>query len=51
MRAAKLLLGAGANAGFRPEYAKETSALDAAGAADTRRQLLVSWLRDEVLKP
>ena len=51
LRAAKLLLAAGANAGVRPGYARETSALDAAGASDTRRQLLVSWLRDEVLKP
>jgi ankyrin repeat protein len=51
LRAAKRLLGAGANAGFRPGYAQETSALDAAGASGTRRQLLVSWLRDEVLKP
>jgi ankyrin repeat protein len=51
LRAAKLLLSAGANPGFRPAYAQETSALDAAGASDTRRQLLVSWLRDEVLKP
>jgi uncharacterized protein len=49
--AAKRLLAAGANAGFSPEYAGETSAVDAAGASDTRRQLLVSWLRDEVLKP
>jgi ankyrin repeat protein len=51
LRAAKRLLASGANPEFRPDYAQETSAIDAAGASDTRRQLLVSWLRDGVLKP
>lgn len=44
-RMAEYLLAHGANVNIIPEYSKQT-ALQAAGAADTRRQILVDWLRE-----
>jgi ankyrin repeat protein len=42
-RMAEYLLGKGANVNVVPPYSEQT-ALQAAAAADTRRQLLVDWL-------
>ena len=44
-RMAEYLLAHGANVNVIPEYSKQT-ALQAAGAADTRRQILVDWLKE-----
>jgi uncharacterized protein len=44
-RMAEYLLARGANINFIPEYSKLT-ALGAARAADTRRQILVDWLKE-----
>jgi hypothetical protein len=44
-RAAELLLDLGADAGWVPEYA-EGSGADVAAGPDTRRELLVAWLRE-----
>jgi hypothetical protein len=44
-RMAEYLLAHGANINVIPEYSKQT-ALQAAGAADTRRQILVDWLKE-----
>jgi hypothetical protein len=49
LRVARTLLGAGANPRARPEYAQNSDILDVARGSDTRRDLLVTWLRDEVL--
>jgi hypothetical protein len=43
-RMAEYLLAKGANINVIPEYSEQT-ALQAAGAADTRRQILVDWLK------
>ena len=43
-RMAEYLLDRGANIDARPDYSKQ-SPLQAAGSLDTRRQLLVDWLR------
>jgi uncharacterized protein len=45
-RAAELLLGRGADPSWIPDYA-EGSVLDVAAGPDTRRDLLVSWLREQ----
>ena len=42
-RSAELLLGRGADVNWIPDYARGTG-LDVAGGADTRRELLVTWL-------
>ena len=44
-RAAELLLDRGADAGWVPDYA-EGSGVDVAAGPDTRRDLLVTWLRE-----
>jgi len=44
-RMAEYLLAHGASINVIPEYSEQT-ALQAAGAADTRRQILVDWLRE-----
>jgi ankyrin repeat protein len=44
-RMAEYLLAQGANINIIPEYSEQT-ALQAAGAADTRRQILVDWLKE-----
>jgi ankyrin repeat protein len=44
-RTAMLLLGGGADVNGRPRYAGK-SAIEAAAGPDTRRDLLVGWLRD-----
>jgi hypothetical protein len=44
-RAAELLLDRGADAGWVPEYA-EGPGVDVAAGPDTRRELLVAWLRE-----
>ena len=44
-RMAEYLLGKGANVNALPRYSEQT-ALQAAGAVDTRRQLLVDWLKE-----
>jgi hypothetical protein len=43
------LLAKGADINWVPDYAKKT-ALDVAGSLDTRRDTLVSWLRDKGAK-
>jgi hypothetical protein len=48
-RVAEYLLAKGADINWIPDYAKRT-ALDAAGSLDTRRDTLVSWLRDKAPK-
>ncbi len=42
---AEHLLAQGANINAIPEYSHQT-ALQVAGAADTRRQILVDWLKE-----
>jgi ankyrin repeat protein len=49
-RAAERLLVAGADVNARPDYANQT-ALEAAVAADTRRDQLASWLREQGAAP
>ena len=44
-RMAEFLLERGADLNYRPEYS-EQSALEAAGSSDTRRGVLVDWLRE-----
>jgi uncharacterized protein len=44
-RAAELLLARGADAGWVPDYA-DGPGVDAAAGPDTRRELLVTWLRE-----
>jgi uncharacterized protein len=44
-RMAEYLLALGASINVIPEYSKQT-ALQAAGTADTRRQILVDWLKE-----
>jgi ankyrin repeat protein len=48
-RVAEYLLAKGADINWVPDYAKRTP-LDAAGSLDTRRDTLVSWLRDKGAK-
>ena len=48
-RVAEYLLATGADINWVPDYAKRTP-LDAAGSLDTRRDMLVSWLRDKGAK-
>jgi ankyrin repeat protein len=42
---AEYLLGQGASINVIPDYSGQT-ALQAAGATDTRRQILVDWLKE-----
>lgn len=50
-RAAERLLDAGADINASPAYAANKTALDMATAADTRRDLLASWLREHGAAP
>jgi ankyrin repeat protein len=50
LRAAQLLLRAGANPNAKPGYAQDRDVIDAVRGSDTRRDLLLTWLREEVLK-
>jgi hypothetical protein len=45
-RMAEYLLARGANINASPGYAHHQTALQVAGATDTRRQILVDWLRE-----
>jgi hypothetical protein len=45
-RMAELLLARGADINFSPDYTEQTP-LEAAGGADTRRGVLVDWLREQ----
>jgi hypothetical protein len=47
-RMAEYLLGQGANINASPGYAHGQTALQVAGDADTRRQILVDWLKERV---
>lgn len=49
-RTAELLLARGADLNWVPPYAKGTP-LDAAGDLETRRQALVTWLREQGARP
>ena len=46
LRMAALLLARGADINASPDYANGQTALDVAGSVDTRRQQLVTWLRE-----
>lgn len=46
-RAAQRLLAAGADLNAVPDYAKATTALEAASGSDTRRDLLATWLQEQ----
>lgn len=45
-RAAERILAVGADIGASPDYANDQTPLDAATSPDTRRDLLVTWLRE-----
>jgi ankyrin repeat protein len=49
LRAAQRLLGAGANPRARPGYAHDRDILDVVRGSDTRRDLVLTWLREDVL--
>jgi len=46
LRMAELLLARGADINATPDYSNHQTPLDMAGSTDTRRQQLVSWLRE-----
>lgn len=50
-RTAERLLAAGADINARPVYGANKTALDMAAAADTRRELLASWLHERGASP
>ena len=50
LRTAEYLLSRGADVNWRPDYANETALEIAAGAPDTGRQALVSWLGEFAAK-
>lgn len=50
-RAAERLLAAGADLEFTPDYGGGQTALDMAAGPDTRRELLVAWLRERGAAP
>lgn len=50
-RTAEQLLTAGADINASPAYGANKTALDMATAADTRRQLLATWLNERVASP
>jgi len=49
LRAAQALLRAGANPQARPEYAQQRDLLDVVRGSDTRRDLFLTWLREQNL--
>ena len=51
LRAAQALLRAGANPRGRPGYARQRDLLDVVRGSDTRRDLLLTWLREQNLTP
>jgi ankyrin repeat protein len=51
LRAAQALLRAGANPRARPGYAQQRDLLDVVRGSDTRRDLLLTWLREQNLTP
>ena len=46
LRMAELLLARGADINATPDYSNHQTPLDMAGSTDTRRQQLVTWLRE-----
>ena len=46
LRMAELLLARGADINTTPGYSHQMTPLDIAGSTDTRRQQLVTWLRE-----
>jgi uncharacterized protein len=51
LRMAALLLARGANVNATPGYSRHQTPLDVAGSPDTRRGLLVDWLREHGAAP
>ena len=49
-RAAEILLSYGADMNWVPDYSKQTP-LEAAGALGTRRENVITWLREQGARP
>ena len=51
LRMAELLLARGADINATPDYSHHQTPLDMAGSTDTRRQQLLTWLRERGAEP